>query len=73
MKLTLSLTRPLKKTYTSDLTYYEKISVELKAIDRLTEKDIAQLLNYLKATSLRPGLLINFGNAEKPEWERRVR
>lgn len=65
--------RPLKKTYTADLICYEKIIVELKAIDRLTGKDMAQLLNYLKATGLRVGLLINFGNAEKLEWERRVK
>ncbi len=65
--------RPLKKTYMSDLVCYEKIVIELKAIDRLTGKDTAQLLNYLKATGLRLGLLINFGNAEKLEWERRVK
>jgi GxxExxY protein len=65
--------RPLKKTYVSDLVCYDHIIVELKALDRLTGKDIAQLLNYLKATGLRLGLLINFGNAEKLEWERRVK
>ena len=65
--------RPLKKTYTADIVCYEKIIVELKAIDRLSGKDMAQLLNYLKATGLRLGLLINFGNAEKLEWERRVK
>jgi GxxExxY protein len=65
--------QPLKRTYISDLTCYEKIIVELKAIDRLTGKDMAQLLNYLKATGLRLGLLINFGNSEKLEWERRMK
>src|SRR5512136_423104 len=65
--------QPLKKTYISDLTCYEKIIIELKAIDRLTGKDTAQLLNYLKATGLRLGLLINFGSSEKLEWERRVK
>ncbi len=65
--------QPLKKTYISDLTCCEKIIVELKAIDRLTGKDTAQLLNYLKATGLRLGLLINFGNSEKLEWERRIK
>jgi GxxExxY protein len=65
--------RPLKKTYSSDLVCYDKIIVELKALDRLTGKDIAQVLNYPKATGFRLGLLINFGNAEKLEWERRVR
>jgi GxxExxY protein len=65
--------RSLKKTYTADLTCFDKIVVELKALDRLTNKDMAQLLNYLKATGLRLGLLINFGQAEKLEWERRIR
>jgi GxxExxY protein len=65
--------QPLKKTYISDLTCYEKIIMELKAIDRLTGKDMAQLLNYFKATGLRLGLLINFGNSEKLEWERRIK
>lgn len=65
--------RPLKKTYIPDLTGYDKIIVELKAIDRLTGKDMAQLLNYLKATGFRLGLLINFGNSDKLEWERRIK
>jgi hypothetical protein len=47
--------------------------IELKAIDRLTGKDMAQLLNYLKATGLRLGLLVNFGNSERLEWERRIK
>ncbi len=65
--------RLLKKTYISDLICYEKIVVELKALDRLTGRETAQLLNYLKATGLHLGLLINFGHAEKLEWERRVK
>jgi GxxExxY protein len=65
--------RPLKKSYAADLVCYDKIIVELKAPDHLTGKDMAQLLNYLKATGLRLGLLINFGHADKLEWERRIR
>jgi GxxExxY protein len=65
--------RSLKKTYTPDLICYNKIIVELKALDRLTSKDMAQVLNYLKATGFRLGLLINFGNSDKLEWERRVK
>ena len=65
--------RPLKKTYTSDLLCYGKIMVELKSQERLIGKDRGQLLNYLKATGLQLGLLFNFGNHEKFEWERWVR
>jgi len=65
--------RPLKRTYMPDLVCYDKIIVELKALDRLTNKEMAQVLNYLKATGFRLGLLVNFGNSEKLEWERRVK
>jgi GxxExxY protein len=65
--------RPLKRTYTPDLVCYDKIIVELKALDRLTNKEMAQVLNYLKATGFRLGLLVNFGNSDKLEWERRVK
>lgn len=40
---------------------YGEVLVELKAVSALTPKDHAQILNYLKATGLRRGLLLNFG------------
>jgi GxxExxY protein len=52
---------PLKKTYEPDFICYEKIIVEIKALAQLTSNEEAQILNYLKATKLSPGLLINFG------------
>jgi GxxExxY protein len=61
----------LKKTYVADLLVFEKIIVEIKAIDRLSGHDEAQLLNYLKATGLELGLLINFG-AAKLNWKRMI-
>lgn len=64
--------RFLEKGYEADLVYYEQIIVELKAIDQLTGREEAQLLNYLKATGLRVGLLINFGSHGKLEWKRLV-
>ena len=65
--------RVLKKEYFADLACYDKIIVELKALDRLTTREEAQLLNYLKATGIRVGLLINFGGRHKLEWRRFVR
>lgn len=64
---------PLQKQYQADLVCYERIIVELKALDRLSGKEEAQLLNYLKATGLRVGLLINFGSIGKLEWKRMVK
>lgn len=65
--------RRLKKEYLADLVYFDQIIVELKALDHLSTKEEAQILNYLKATGLRLGLLINFGKAGKLEWKRYVR
>jgi GxxExxY protein len=59
--------------FKSDLLCYGKIVVELKSQEKLIGKDHGQLLNYLKATGLQLGLLFNFGNHEKLEWERWVR
>src|SRR4051812_48336607 len=54
--------RTLKKQFIADLVCYSAVLVELKAIDQLTKADHAQVLNYLRATGLRVGLLLNFGN-----------
>jgi GxxExxY protein len=62
----------LKKDYIADLICYGQIIVELKVLDRLTGKEEAQLLNYLKATGLHVGVLINFGSHGKLEWKRFV-
>lgn len=51
----------MKKTYQPDLLCYEGILVELKALSTLSGIEEAQLINYLKATDLKTGLLINFG------------
>lgn len=65
--------RLLKKNYVADLIGYSKIVVELKVLDHLTSKEESQLLNYLKATGLQVGLLINFGSHGKLEWKRFAR
>jgi GxxExxY protein len=59
----------LSKEYIADFLCYDCIIVEIKAIKRITEIEGAQILNYLKATNLPLGLLINFGTP-KMEWSR---
>ncbi len=51
---------------------YEKIIVEFKALDKLEGREEAQVLNYLKATGYKVGVLINFGSHPKLEWKRFV-
>ena len=60
---------PLRKFYEADLIFYENIIVEIKAVDNLTAREEAQLLNYLKATGMRVGILINFGAYQNLEWK----
>ena len=63
--------RRLEKEYFADVVCYDKIIVELKALDRLSSKEESQILNYLKASGLKVGVLINFG-APSLEWKRFV-
>lgn len=62
----------LEKEYVPDFVCFDKIIVEIKALERLTNIETSQLLNYLKATGLKVGLLINFGSKGKLEWKRFV-
>ncbi len=64
--------RQLVKKYATDFLCYEQIIVELKALSHLSGHDEAQVLNYLKATQLRVGVLINFGSLGRLEWKRFV-
>jgi GxxExxY protein len=65
--------RLLKQIYEPDFMCWEKIIVEIKAVTELADIHRAQVHNYLKATGHRLGLLVNFGNYPKLEWERIVR
>ena len=54
--------------YYSDLLVEDKVIVELKATELLMNVHVAQTLNYLKATEIEVGLLLNFG--DEPEFKR---
>jgi GxxExxY protein len=64
--------QPLRQTYKPDLIVHSKIIVELKALSQTAGEHQAQVLNYLKATGLRLGLLVNFGCHPKATVERFV-
>ena len=56
--------KKLKKHYNADFLCYDQIIVEIKAMEGLTNDHLSQVLNYLKATGFRIGLLINFGSSK---------
>lgn len=56
--------------YQADLLIENKVIVELKAVSKLLPKHKAQLINYLKATKVELGLLMNFG--DEPEFKRLI-
>lgn len=64
--------RRLKKFYIADFVAYGKIVIEIKAITKLGRNEEAQLINYLKATDMEVGVLINFGSSPDLEWKRMV-
>ncbi|MCL2695088.1 MAG: GxxExxY protein [Clostridiales bacterium] len=61
---------PLTQRYVPDLICYGKIIVVLKAVKELAPEHQAQLLNYLKASSMELGLLVNFGTYPKVQVNR---
>ena len=64
---------PLTKKYVADIVCYDKIIIEIKAVQKITNQHKAQLLNYLVATNYKLGLLINFNSYPKAEIIRMVR
>ena len=62
----------LKQTYRADFICYGKIIIELKAVSELSESHHAQVYNYLHATNMKLGLLLNFGNSNGLEKDRIV-
>lgn len=53
----------LSKTFKADFICYDKIILELKSVREFTDEHYAQIYNYLRASNLELGLLINFGEA----------
>src|SRR5437667_10609495 len=64
--------RHLKKEYVADFVCFRQIIMEMKACEGLTGRDEGQIINYMKATHMRVGLLFNFGSQAKLEWKRYV-
>ena len=62
--------RVLKQTYSPDFICFDKIILELKAMSAVTDEHRAQVHNYVRATDLRLGLLVNFGHYPKLQSER---
>ena len=56
---------PLKQKYKPDFICYRQIIVELKAVKGIAPEHKAQVINYLKATGIKLGLLVNFGTYPK--------
>ena len=64
---------PLDHNYVPDLICYCSVIVELKAVKEMVPEHQAQLMNYLKASGLKVGLLINFGSYPGVQIERLIK
>ena len=64
--------RSLTQTYRVDFICFGKVIVEIKAVTALTDEHRAQLMNYLRATGIKVGLLMNFSHYPGVEHERFV-
>lgn len=63
---------PLQQHYVPDFVCFDRVIVELKALRELAPEHRAQVLNYLRASRLRVGLLVNFGCSPKARIDRLV-
>jgi GxxExxY protein len=62
--------RQLKAFYQPDLICFDQIVIEIKAVSTLADEHSAQVLNYLNATRMPLGILVNFGHHPKVEYKR---
>ena len=60
----------LRQTFHPDFVCYDKIILEIKAVKETNEEFKAQLMNYMKISKLRLGLLVNFGHFPRATVER---
>ena len=60
----------LNKEHVADFLCYDSIIVEIKSLAQLTQREWSQVVNYLKVTNMRLGLLINFGSTGRLEHRR---
>lgn len=63
----------LRAVYIPDFICFDRVLIELKAVSALGPEHRAQVINYLKASKLRVGLLVNYGGSHKAQIERLVR
>jgi GxxExxY protein len=63
---------PLRQSYRADFICFDSIILELKALNAIVAEHRAQVLNYLRATGFKFGLLVNFGCAPKARIERLI-
>ena len=64
---------PLEQTYVPDFICHDKIIVEIKGVKNISPEHRAQLLNYMKASGIKVGFLVNFGHYPKVDIERMAR
>jgi len=64
--------RILKAVYVPDFVCFQGIILEIKGVSNLNDKSRAQVINYLRGTGFKLGLLVNFGNPKSLEYERLV-
>jgi GxxExxY protein len=62
--------KQLRKGYIADFVCYEDVIVEIKAVKAIDDAHRAQIMNYLRASNFRFGLLVNFGHHPKAQFER---
>ena len=65
-------TQVLNSVYVPDFICFEKIIVEIKGVSEVNDSHRAQIINYLKATGIQLGVLVNFGQRGKLQYERVV-